>query len=152
MRPIPTLPGTYALLLRLDNPVRLVVGKLGEADFLPGQYVYSGSAFGPGGLRARLNRHLSGTARLHWHIDFLRRAAPASEFCYTTLTASKNLECLWSQALARLPGAWIPQVGFGASDCISDCRAHLVAFPPGRRAILEYLSTTQGIVFEKVAG
>jgi Uri superfamily endonuclease len=151
MRTIPSLPGAYALLLRLDKPVRLSAGKLGEANYLPGQYVYSGSAFGPGGLRARLGRHLTGPARLHWHIDYLRTAAPVSEFCFTTLATTVNLECIWSQALVRQPEAWIPQLGFGASDCASGCLAHLVAFPPEQPTILQHLAATPGIIFEKFA-
>ncbi len=36
----------------------------------PGFYIYVGSACGPGGLRARISRHLCGKRkRLHWHID-----------------------------------------------------------------------------------
>jgi len=41
------------------------------------------------------------------------------------------LECHWSQALAKAPGAEIPRAGFGASDCRSGCAAHLVLFAAG---------------------
>jgi Uri superfamily endonuclease len=40
--------------------------------------------------------------------------------------ASLPLECAWSQALAELPTAGIPVPRFGASDCHSGCKAHLV--------------------------
>ena len=35
----------------------------------PGCYVYAGSARGPGGIRARVRRHLRPDKTPHWHID-----------------------------------------------------------------------------------
>ncbi|HIQ09546.1 MAG TPA: DUF123 domain-containing protein, partial [Anaerolineaceae bacterium] len=55
---LPSTPGAYALALRLERPVGLRVGALGVWDFPEGVYVYLGSARGPGGIRARLGRHL----------------------------------------------------------------------------------------------
>ncbi len=46
-------------------------GALGLLDVSPGWYVYIGSAFDPGGVRARCLRHWRG-GRPHWHIDYLR--------------------------------------------------------------------------------
>ncbi len=68
-----TLPGTYSLLLYLPRTRLIRVGKLGEFGFANGHYCYVGSAFGPGGLRARLRHHARPAARPHWHIDYLRR-------------------------------------------------------------------------------
>ena len=89
-----------------------------------GDYVYVGSACGPGGLRARLGRHLSGAGRPHWHIDALRGHARivGAYYCVSAL----RLECRWVQALLALPGVTAPAPGFGASDCRSGCLAHLV--------------------------
>jgi len=56
-------PGTYALVLRLARATTIHVGALGAVDFAPGWYVYVGSALGPGGLAARVNRHLSRSKR-----------------------------------------------------------------------------------------
>lgn len=123
---LPKQAGTYALILRLDEKRRLTAGRLGEFELIPGTYIYLGSAFGPGGLRARLRRHLAGTGSPHWHIDALREIAPPIRAVYTL--SDLHLECDWSQSLHALPDAIVPVPGFGASDCRSACPAHLVAF------------------------
>jgi Uri superfamily endonuclease len=56
---VPSAQGTYALLLNLPRAIHLRVGKFGAYRFPQGDYVYVGSAFGPGGLRARITRHLA---------------------------------------------------------------------------------------------
>lgn len=127
---LPAEPGSYMLILNLAQPAQIVAGRLGEFDFPAGEYVYTGSACGPGGLRARLGRHLRGGAP-HWHIDALRRAAEVLDYVYQVHdahTAMPPLECRWLQAMLRLPGAWVPAQGFGASDCKSGCPAHLVGW------------------------
>jgi Uri superfamily endonuclease len=151
-------PGSYALLLRLDAPVCISVGRLGRFDFPAGTYVYPGSAHGPGGLRARLGRHLIGHGRVRWHVDYLRQYAVVIGAVYVTepramtfgrrapaQTTRMAIECLWGQALAGLPGATIPIPGFGASDCASGCQAHLLHFAKDsasvRRACGKMLST-----------
>jgi Uri superfamily endonuclease len=66
------------LVLRLDTPQTIAIGRLGSIDFPVGWYLYVGSAHGPGGLHARLARHrrrLGGTKRAHWHVDYLREHA-----------------------------------------------------------------------------
>jgi len=131
---LPNLPGVYALQLHLAQPTRLVVGRLGAFQLRPGEYVYIGSAHGPGGLRARLGRHLQGNGTPHWHIDALRRASQVSFFlCQVHLPSDEPatgipLECRWSQALASFPGACIPIPGFGSSDCRHGCTAHLIGY------------------------
>ena len=129
----PSLPGTYALFLTLSAPAGLTVGKLGVFGFPVGEYVYMGSARGPGGLRARLRHHLRPALRPHWHIDYLRTRAVVSGGVYVVQKETPAgkivpLECAWSQALLTLPGASVPVKGFGASDCASQCAAHLVYF------------------------
>jgi Uri superfamily endonuclease len=131
---LPNLPGVYVLQLHLAQPTRLVVGKLGAFHLRPGEYVYVGSARGPGGLRARLGRHIQGNGIPHWHIDALRRASQVSFFlCRVHAPADEPpagipLECCWSQALAAFPGAFIPIPGFGSSDCRHGCTAHLIGY------------------------
>lgn len=116
--------GTYVLALRLGAGRCLSVGCLGRYWFPAGWYLYVGSARGPGGLCARLERHrrrLGPGKRAHWHVDVLREqgtwggawARPTEE----------RLECAWARALGRLPDARIVAPGFGASDC--GCAAHL---------------------------
>ena len=53
-------PGTYALLLRASKEQTIEVGALGAMPVRPGMYVYVGSAFGSGGLQARVGRHAWG--------------------------------------------------------------------------------------------
>ncbi len=124
---IPKSPGVYLLQMDLIRPQTLRIGKLGEYYFQPGEYLYVGSAQGPGGLKARLDRHLIGPGRCHWHIDWLRPATSVSGYFY--LETRGRIECRWSQFLMQAPKASIPVPGFGASDCRSkgnSCAAHLV--------------------------
>jgi Uri superfamily endonuclease len=118
-------PGTYALILEAHEYVDLEIGKLGSMQVIPGYYVYTGSAFGPGGLRARLNRHLGSPLTFHWHIDYLRRASEPVEIW--TNEGGENLEHTWAEILRTDPGAVIPKRRFGASDC--RCPAHLIYYP-----------------------
>jgi Uri superfamily endonuclease len=67
-----------------ESPFSLRVGKLGILNGRSGYYVYIGSAFGPGGLQARVRRHLKAVSCLHWHIDYVRQILPIVEVWYTT--------------------------------------------------------------------
>ena len=90
----------------------------------PGFYAYVGSALGPGGLKARVNRHLQPAARLHWHIDYLRQQTEWATVWYAY--GSVRQECAWAAAFSSLRGSTIPLRGFGSSDC--GCPAHLYFF------------------------
>lgn len=136
---LPDLAGTYALSFILPEAVKVCIGRLGWLDFPAGEYVYLGSAQGPGGLRARLRHHLRGVGATHWHIDYLRPHLEIRSVVY--LSGSTNLECAWSQSLAALPAARLPAPGFGASDCTRGCPAHLIAFPPGELTSLAVLGS-----------
>jgi Uri superfamily endonuclease len=124
-------PGTYALILHSCMEQRVQIGKLGELDVTPGFYVYVGSAFGPGGLTARVTRHRQKTKKLRWHIDYLT-AVMSVEQVWNTLDADRR-ECQWAEVLGKMRGAYMPLARFGASDCA--CRTHLWSFPirPSRR-------------------
>jgi len=116
--------GSYLLLLDLAQPRMLRVGALGEIRFEAGVHLYAGSAFGSGGLAARLGHHLRPAARPHWHVDHLRRAARLVGIWVTH--DPRRMECAFFEAAMRLRGARsVPR--FGASDC--DCPSHLVAVP-----------------------
>jgi len=127
---LPTKSGSYALFLKLPSQQELTIGRLGTCRFPAGIYVYFGSARGPGGLQARLRRHLRTGKKHHWHIDAMRAVAEVHGFCYHI--EQKNLqhgtpaECQWSQSLLTLPGVQAPLPGFGASDCKMGCQAHLL--------------------------
>ncbi|MBL7161617.1 MAG: GIY-YIG nuclease family protein [Anaerolineales bacterium] len=140
MAVFPADSGSYALFLTLSSPQTLQIGRLGAGFFPPGIYIYFGSARGPGGLRARLGRHLRGGGKSHWHIDALRAVTEVKGFCYITdqkdTSFTTPIECLWSQALAALPDTSVPLPGFGASDCRAGCPAHLIALPVDKKKVL----------------
>jgi Uri superfamily endonuclease len=131
---IPSAPGSYALCFSIAHPTSLAVGRLGRSgdahagsknfEFPAGYYIYLGSAFGPGGLRARLNHHLRPHPKPHWHLDFLQPVMSVQSILWNL--EPTPLECCWSQMLAKHPGASIPVPGFGASDCHNGCRSHLI--------------------------
>jgi len=122
---LPVSAGTYALWFWLTAPLTLSVGRLGQVGLEPGLVVYVGSARGPGGLRARVGRHLRADGRLHWHIDALTAQVPATAVWYTQ--GAQRLECRWAAQLLTVPEATLPVTGFGASDC--SCPAHLLTLP-----------------------
>jgi Uri superfamily endonuclease len=122
---LPAVGGTYALVLRVRRRRRIVAGRLGELLADAGHYVYVGSAFGSGGLRARLGRHVRASGRRHWHVDHLR--AVAEPVCAWYLVSGQRLEHHWARAAARRRGAVQPFAGFGSSDC--DCWSYLCYFP-----------------------
>lgn len=123
--PLPSTAGTYLLILRLEAPTWFSVGRLGEIRLGAGLYAYVGSARGPGGLRARIRRHLRPDKRPHWHIDALTAHTPVVAVWW--VEAHERLECTWAQTLAALPQVGVPMAGFGASDCA--CRSHLFNVP-----------------------
>ena len=116
--------GTYALILVSSSERLIEIGKLGQLLLQPGYYVYVGSAFGPGGLKARIGHHSGISQRPHWHIDYLRSALLLDEVWYTY--DSEQHEHQWADILKCLKGATLPIAGFGASDC--SCKSHLSLF------------------------
>jgi Uri superfamily endonuclease len=99
---LPEDKGTYILIAQVVRMRRLHIGSLGEFDLVRGFYAYVGSAFGSGGLRARLGHHLESTAEPHWHIDYLLQAATPIEVWYTT--ANSKLEHHWADLMEDVPG------------------------------------------------
>jgi len=121
---MPSQPGTYALLLSATVIRDVPIGKLGVLHMMPGIYVYVGSALGPGGLAARIDRHALREKMPHWHIDYLRAETRLLAIWYAR--GAKHRECHWAKILARAADTQIPLEGFGASDC--RCRSHLQYF------------------------
>lgn len=118
---LPSDPGTYALILQILEPAAIRAGSLGIFQLVPGFYIYLGSAFGPGGIRARLKHHLSPVRSPHWHIDYLRQSAQVIDIIYRC--CPDRLEHLWAAELISDPKFSIPIPRFGASDC--RCPTHL---------------------------
>ena len=123
---LPARPGAYWLALCLPRPTVVAAGPGPHRVWPAGLYLYAGSARGPGGVRARLGRHLRGQGRGPWHIDALRAVAAPVAWGWTTLPAvgPRPWECLWAQAWLAQAGAFVPQPGFGASDCRHGCPSH----------------------------
>lgn len=119
------MKGTYLILFHIEQPVvDLQIGKLGYFRFDAGTYLYVGSAFGPGGIPARLKHHQRhDKPRPHWHLDYLR---PYARLCETwSIMCPIRLEQQWCTVLSKTFAMPIPH--FGASD--SQCATHLFYSP-----------------------
>lgn len=117
-------PGTYALILHSSLSTEIRIGRWGRLRIEPAYYVYVGSAFGPGGVRARVARHFRKEKKCHWHIDYLSTAIePVCAWCSY---APFRLEHEWARAFDRMATTSCVK-GFGCSDC--SCRGHLFATP-----------------------
>ncbi|MBW2697673.1 MAG: GIY-YIG nuclease family protein [Deltaproteobacteria bacterium] len=137
-RGVPDTHGTYALLLQCVRSGRVAVGSLGVMDVEPGVYIYLGSAFGPGGLRARLSRHAARRKVKRWHVDYLRPRMSLGGAWFST--SSHHQEHDWAASVLALENGTVPLPRFGASDC--SCSSHLVYFPDraaGSRSIADAL-------------
>ena len=111
--------------MRAQDRQQLQIGRLGGMQLSKGWYDYVGSAFGPGGLAARVSRHLQRHKTRHWHIDHLIWATTVREVWYSQ--RQRDLEHCWAQTALDQPAARNLLRGFGASDC--QCLSHLVRFP-----------------------
>jgi Uri superfamily endonuclease len=115
---IPVLPGAYLLLIELmDDTVVKLPGKRG-ASLVPGRYLYAGSAYGPGGLKARISRHMRRGKRRCWHIDQLTETGAV----LGAWIFPGDSKCDLANLNSALP---VPIVGFGSTDC-NRCRSHLL--------------------------
>ena len=120
---LPEEKGTYVLIASVPQMKRIEIGRLGRFDIIPGYYAYVGSAFGSGGLRARLGHHLESTADPHWHIDYLLQVAQPVEIWYTTV--DQKLEHHWADLLEKARRFRIPIPRFGSSDYHRTRASHL---------------------------
>lgn len=119
---IPVQAGAYILVIDLASPLEWTTkGKL-SGWLTPGRYLYCGSARGPGGLRARIGRHLRPDKKPHWHIDQLTTQG----HCRGAWVYEDGNECALVEALSPLPH---PLLGFGATDC-PRCPSHLLFWTP----------------------
>lgn len=119
-------PGCYSLIINLKRKKTIRVGKLGEAVFPAGTYVYTGSAMN--GLGSRLRWHCAKTKKTHWHIDYLLTLPEARITKVILYPAAPGQECRQNQCIAARPGATVIFKGFGTSDCKSGCGSHLFFF------------------------
>lgn len=99
---------------------------LGSHLMKAGIYCYCGSAKGPGGLSARVSRHLNMKTKRFWHYDYLKEYLHIDEVWWQT--GEDSQECEFAQMLANGQGAEMPIPGFGSSDCKKKCISHLIFF------------------------
>jgi len=118
---LPAEGGTYVLVFQLTARTQ-VKTKYGYTVLQPGTYAYVGSAFGPGGIRARVGRHLRREKRVRWHIDWI-----------TTKDTFKPVEILVfegerveTQVSEVLAGRFEAVPGFGASDCREESHLFII--------------------------
>lgn len=121
-------PGTYVLVLSVMREKVIRVGRLGMIPLKAGYLTYVGSAFGPGGVRARVLRHARIARSRHWHIDYLNTAATITDIWFTH--DPEHREHTWANIISGMGQAKALLPGFGASDC--SCDTHLFWFrgPP----------------------
>ncbi len=131
---LPADPGAYALVIELDRPCRLAIATLAPATLAAGRYLYLGSARGPGGIRARVARHLRRNQPKHWHVDHLT----ARGRIVRVITAPGGSECALAARALKFESVAPPVAGFGSSDC-RICPAHLLRLPDPPDAVLRAL-------------
>ncbi len=119
-------PGAYVLLIRLGRRLAIDLPRLGNPVLEPGWYAYCGSAHGPGGVRARVLRHMRKDKKVRWHVDRLTIAA-------REVRAATFLDRSECDLVARLIEVdfTVPVAGFGSSDCAT-CPAHLLRWPDAK--------------------
>jgi Uri superfamily endonuclease len=123
---LPASPGAYILEFRLSRRLTLEAGRLGTVQLPAGRIRYYGSAYGPGGIRARVARHLDRKRHhQHWHIDTLTARVKVAR----VIPVTGGNECdLLQRDLAT--GHWrVAAPGFGSTDC-RQCPAHLLREVP----------------------
>jgi Uri superfamily endonuclease len=124
--------GAYVLLIELRQGFEFTSGRFDGQRLSPGFYAYCGSAKGPGGLSARVRRHMRRDKKIHWHVDYLT----AVEEIVQVGVQVDGSECELVGRLLTTPGTHVPIQGFGSSDC-AVCTAHLVQL--NRRSAFEAL-------------
>ncbi len=120
MAAVTAAPGAYVLLVDLARPLVLDIATLSGAVLPAGHYAYCGSAHGPGGLRARIGRHLKRDKARRWHVDRLTGAGRV----VAVHAEPGGSECDLFVRVQATPGATVPLAGFGSTDC-RRCPAHL---------------------------
>ena len=133
------MKGSYLILINLSEEQIITLGKKQNIYFPVGSYAYVGSAVG--GFKSRLNRHLQGSRKPHWHIDYLLQRASISSIilCET----QERVECIIAQAL----GSQFSSVpGFGSGDC--QCRSHLFVAAEGRKMESTIMATLHQLAIQ----
>ena len=131
-------PGTYLLIFACEQTSSITVGRLGPLKLASGYYFYVGSAFGPGGVRARVRHHHGVSTKPHWHLDYIRPSLILKEVWYSTDPV--RYEHGWASLLGETLHMRVPVVGLGASDCRCYSHFYYTHAMPGRSSILSELN------------
>ncbi|MCW9036051.1 MAG: GIY-YIG nuclease family protein [Rhodospirillales bacterium] len=116
--------GSYLLLIDLEKPLILPQKQFLKTPLESGRYLYAGSAYGPGGLRARVSRHIKKRKPKRWHIDYVTTKSAIKE----ALIVEDAKECDFISHLLEIEGIIVPLKGFGSSDC-KKCPSHFLKIP-----------------------
>lgn len=137
----PALPGAYVLAVEIVKAMAVMMPGMPAVTLKPGRYLYCGSAWGPGGIRARLGRHMRRDKAIRWHIDHLTVAGSVPG----AWVFPGGNECDLVAALSALP---VPIAGLGSTDCAS-CRSHLLRWPDEILSICSLLLSTPRVRMEQ---
>jgi sugar fermentation stimulation protein A len=137
--------GTYILLVYLNKTQKIKPGKLPEAQYKKGIYLYVGRALT--GLQARINRHTRRHKKIFWHIDYLLQKAKIMDIW---IRRDYFGECATALEIQNAKSAVAKAVqGFGSSDC--RCLTHLFYLPEKTKA-LDVLRKKLGFQKVKIDG
>lgn len=112
--------GDYLIILYMEKDTDLLIGKMGMMHFPKGYYVYVGSA--KKNLDQRIAHHRHIRKRMHWHMDYLRKAT--KWVGAIPIRTKEDLEHDIAHAVEDIADWSIP--GFGCTDCA--CNSHLFGF------------------------
>lgn len=121
--------GIYAIIINISEKLDLNIGKNRNYNFLPGYYIYIGSAFGThsNNIENRLSRHFSNNKKLFWHIDYLLNCSKIKIIKAFYAKTNLKKECELSAQFFNYSNADLYK-NFGNSDCKADCNTHLYYF------------------------
>ena len=119
--------GTYLLFLFIQQDISLTIGALGSMVFHQGNYIYVGSAIGPGGLEKRVARHFKHEKKIYWHIDYLLKNNFVKIISFGKILSDQKIECkVVDQIIGTFQEKALIIKNFGSSDC--NCKSHLLYF------------------------
>ena len=121
--------GIYALIIRIKEKVVINIGKKKKYNFLPGYYIYIGSALGEysNNIENRLKRHFSNNKKLFWHIDYLLNISKIEAKKALYAKTNQKKECELSSKIMNYSNSDLFK-DFGNSDCEAGCKTHLFYF------------------------
>ncbi len=112
------MKGMYTLAIEIRKDILIKVGSLGKIKFEKGNYVYVGSA--QNSLERRIERHLSKSKKVRWHIDYLLSNKNVDVVKVFYKIAPKSEE---DKVACKISHFGMPIKNFGSSD--SKCLSHL---------------------------